>query len=116
MSALPKVFPDGAVAASENSTATQDVWVEYDETNDAVSVSPESVSKGTKVCFKTSKGTLKVVFLSPTGKETDTLTDTDECYLTVGGSYHFKCFFTGLDGKTDSPKNGGVIIVAPTRP
>lgn len=104
MAAVPKMFP------------AQDVWVEYDDASDTVTVTPDSVSKETKVCFKNSKGKLKIVFLSPTGKETDTLTDTEECILTVGGSYHFKCFFTGPNGETDSPKNGGVIVVSPLRP
>ena len=114
MSALPQLIPDGANASSA-SARVQDIMVEYDETNEAVSVTPDAVKKGTSVRFKCSKGSLKIVFLSPTGKETETLTDSDVCKLTIGGAYHFKCYFT-LPNGTESPENGGVLDVLPHRP
>ena len=115
MSALPQLTPDGSDLAPARSTNVQDIFVEYDETNDGVTVTPDNVKKGSSARFKCSKGPLKITFLSPTGKEMETLTESDICALTVGGTYHFKCSFTTADG-TESPTNGGVIDVLPRRP
>jgi hypothetical protein len=117
MSALPKVFPNGPAPAPGGSPDVKDIMVKYDYTKKTVSVKPDTVDKGTSACFKNPDGKLTIVFLSPTGKETDTVTDTDVCELKVGGSYHFKCFFTDSDGHVQAgPDDGGVIIVSPTRP
>lgn len=95
----------------------QEIHVEYNGSN-SVTVTPTSVSKGTTARFKDPKGgKLRIVFLSPTGKATDHVLDSELCTLTVGGMYHFKCFFTGADGvERESPTNGGVIEVSPVRP
>jgi hypothetical protein len=99
-------------------TPAKEISVDYNETSYAVTVSPEKIDKDTCVRFKNPKGgKLRIVFLSPTGKETDTVTDSDTCTLTVGGFYHFKCFFTPPGSNNEiSPKTGGVIDVIPHRP
>ena len=94
-----------------------EISVEYNEATDSVTVTPTTVKKNSCVRFKNPKGKLRIVFLSPTGKETDEVLDSDTCMLTVGGTYHFKCFFTAYGAKTEiSPKTGGVIDVIPPRP
>src|SRR5262245_18013118 len=114
MSALPKPVPDGATPLRDAGNV-KEIAVEYDDTTETVSVTPDSVSKGTSVRFKNSKGKLTITFLSPTGKEFETFTDGDTCQMIIGGTYHFKCSFTGPDG-TESPTSGGVIDVMPRRP
>ena len=117
MSALPQVTPKGPVAVPAGSQDVQEIKVAYDYAKQTVSVSPDTVNKGSSARFSNPDGKLTIVFLSPTGKETDIVTDADLCQLTVGGSYHFKCSFTDSDGNVhQAPGDGGVIIVQPTRP
>src|SRR5437762_2313111 len=72
-----------------------DIWVEYDATEDSVHVTPGEVHKDSAVRFRDpTGGKLRIIFLSPTGDETTTVSDSQLCTLRVGGSYHFKCFFT----------------------
>ena len=95
-----------------------EVWVEYDEINDGVTVNPTQLHKDTVVRFKNPKGhKVRIEFLSPAGDDCDIVTDAQDYKLTVGGTYHFKCFFTppGEQGEI-SPTNGGVIDVMPQRP
>lgn len=95
----------------------QVVRVEYDETNDSVTVTPQAIEKGTTVRFKNPSGGLRIAFLSPSGEEMEPLSDTELFKLAIGGTYHFRCFFTpvGKNGEI-SPENGGVIDVLPLRP
>jgi hypothetical protein len=112
MAAIPQVTPDG------NYVASTEISVTYNESTEGVTVSPTWVNKNTTVRFKNPKGgKLRIVFLSPTGKDCETVLDSELCKLTVGGTYHFKCFFT-LPGTNNEigPKSGGVIDVTPTRP
>jgi hypothetical protein len=109
--------------ASNNGSArtsvadVQEISVRYDEATDAVTVTPEKVSKGTTARFKNPEGGLRIVFLSASGKEMESVSDSELCKLTIGGTYHFKCFFTfaGANGEI-SPESGGVIDVVPQRP
>jgi hypothetical protein len=107
MAAIPQVSVD-----------VHDIDIDYNESTGAVTVTPTWVDKNTTVRFKNPKGgKLRIVFLSPTGKETDTVLDSELCTLSVGGTYHFKCFFTPSGAKNEiSPKSGGVIDVVPQRP
>jgi hypothetical protein len=95
-----------------------EIMVDYDEAVGWVNVTPSSVTKGTTVCFRNPKGgKLRIAFLSPTGDESTTATDSEVLTLTVGGTFHFKCYFT-LSGATieTSPTSIGVIDVFPHRP
>ena len=94
-----------------------DVWVEYDEENDGVNVTPTAVHKDTVVRFRNSKGHKLIEFLSPAGDDCDMVMDSKIYALRIGGTYHFKCFFIHPEtGYEISPKNGGVIDVEPQRP
>jgi len=117
MAALTQVEPKDPATVPADLPDVQDILVDYDPETKAVSVTPDTVGKRTFVRFKYPDGKLTIVFLSPTGNETETLTDTDIRQLTVGGSYHFKCFFTESDGSVyEGSGDGGVIIVSPTKP
>jgi hypothetical protein len=96
----------------------QEVLVEYNENNDTVTVTPTEVNKGATVRFKSPKGVkLRIEFLLPNSKETDSVSDSEEYTLSEGGTYHFKCFFTPLGATSEvCPKIGGVIDVLPRRP
>jgi hypothetical protein len=94
------------------------IWVAYDKANDGVTVNPGQVDKGTTVQFlDPDKGKLRIAFLSPTGRESDTVLDSHVAMMVIGGVYHFKCFFTPVGATHEiSPTNGGVIVVSPERP
>jgi hypothetical protein len=104
--------------ASTSGPHVQEVCVSYDETNDGVTVTPDIVDKGTTVRFTDRNGgKLRIVFLSPTGKESDSVLDSQLCTMVIGGIYHFKCFFTPVGATHEvSPQNGGEIVVSPNRP
>jgi hypothetical protein len=116
MSAIPKTLPNGAGAISV--TDTQEIYVAYDQANNGVTVTPDSVVKNTRIRFvDPNGGQLRVVFLAPDGKEVEVVPHMAWCTMSVGGTYHFKCYFTpvGYDHEI-SPTNGGVIDVMPRRP
>jgi hypothetical protein len=119
MATITQVTSNGAPKASGSSTI-KDIWVSYDEANDGVILDPDplAVNKDTTARFRDPNGgKLRIVFLSPTGKETDEVLDSETYTLTVGGTYHFKCFFIAPGSTTEkNPKNGGVIDVIPQRP
>lgn len=96
----------------------QDIWVAYDQVNNGVTVNPGQVPKGTTVQFlDPNKGKLRIVFLSPSGNDSDTVLDSQAAMMAIGGIYHFKCFFTPVGATQEiNPKNGGIIIVSPTQP
>ena len=110
-------MPGDAFPSSPNLADVQEISVGYDEINDSVIVTPEAVRKGTTVRFKDPKGSkLRIVFLSPNGKEVETVSDSESYTLTTGGTYHFRCFFTrGANGEVCS-QSGAVIDVLPRRP
>lgn len=110
--------PNPAIAAPTKITNVSEILVGYNEADGSVSVNPSSVGKDSMVRFKDPNGgKLRIVFLSPTGKESDTVLDSELCTLSVGGTYHFRCFFTPVGASHEiSPKQGGVIDVIPQRP
>lgn len=94
----------------------KDIWIDYADNPAYVYVG--AVEKGTTVRFRDSGGgKLKVVFLSPTGAETNAVLDSESCNLMVGGFYHFNCYFTPEGTQEEiSPKTQWVIDVVPHRP
>ena len=120
MATTIEITPNGPVAvpAPMDPTTVQDIWVAYDAATDGVTVTPDQVPKGTAVRFlDPAKGKLRIVFLSPSGLETEPVLDSHLCLMVVGGTYHFKCFFTPVGATSEiSPKYGGVIDVVPQRP
>jgi len=108
----------GTAGFASRGPKVQDIWVAFDEANDGVTVKPDQVAKGATVQFRDpNKGKIRIVFLSPTGNESDTVLDSHVAMMVIGGVYHFKCFFTPVGATHEiSPKNGGVIIVSPERP
>ncbi|HKD79444.1 MAG TPA: hypothetical protein VKH81_07095 [Candidatus Angelobacter sp.] len=85
-----------------------------------VTVSQDEVYKDLDmpVIFENPNGELvKIVFLSPEGKETDEVKAGKECTLTVGGFYHYNCYFIPA-GETEPIKatTGGTLDVLPHRP
>jgi hypothetical protein len=118
MATIPQGSPAHPIAASANSAGVQDISVDYDEINESVIVTPQVIKKGTVVRFKDPKGgKLKIVFLSPSGKEIETVLDSQSFTPIIGGTYHFKCYFTAPGKKRAvSPTSGGVIDVIPQRP
>jgi hypothetical protein len=113
--ALSITIPNGRTSA--RSAADQDIILDYDPTTYEVTVTPEDLKKDETICFKGKNGTtVRVVFLSPFGDEILVMTDSETRTLTVGGFYHFKCFFTPPGGKEIQATTGGVIDVQPHRP
>ena len=106
------------ITVHDDAGDVQQISVEYDEVTDKVIVTPSAVHKDTIVRFKNPKGgKVRIVFLCPDGKETESVSDSELYTLTIGGTYHFKCFFTPYGAKDeDSPRSGGVIDVLPRRP
>jgi hypothetical protein len=101
---------------SNNPTPVVPIMLEYDPTTYAVTVTPSIVAKGATICFQCSKAKVRVVFLSPFGDDGPELKDSEPRTFTVGGIYHFRCFFQ-VDGypEIESP-TGGVADVQPYRP
>lgn len=107
----PAVFPSEV-------PKVQDIWVAHDQANDVVTVTPGQVARGTTVRFlDPNKGKLRIVFLSPTGKGCDPVSNGQLCTMVIDGTYQFKCFFTPVGAtKEVSPNYGGVIVVSPGLP
>ncbi|HEV3041249.1 MAG TPA: hypothetical protein VHA33_26010 [Candidatus Angelobacter sp.] len=103
-----------------NIEEVQEISVEYDEATDSVKVTPQEIEKGehgAKVCFKNPQGAkLRIQFLLPNGEETRFIADSETYLLSVGGTFHFKCFFTFPGARNEVPKYGGVIDILPRRP
>lgn len=96
--------------------ADQDVILDYDTTY-GVSVTPGQVKKDETICFKGTNGTtVRVIFLSPFGDEISEMVDSQTRMLSVGGFYHFKCFFTPPGGTESQAQTGGILDVQPHRP
>ena len=120
--ALSMPTPNGRISATSrsnipNSSTFQPITLDYDPTTYGVTLDPVEVPKNTMICFKAKSGTVRVVFLSPFGDEIITLLDSQTIQATVGGCYHFKCFFTPAGGGPEiESTTGGVIDVQPHRP
>jgi hypothetical protein len=93
-----------------------EIMLDYDLATGAVTVTPDTVEKGTTICFKGREGRVRVVFVSPFGDNTVEMLDSQNRTLTVGGIYHFRCFFIEPDGKEIEGLTGGILDVQPYRP
>lgn len=117
LSSVPEPAPDDAVTGFQGFANVNEILVEYDPITDRMTVNPGQVAKGATVRFRDPKGNkLKIVFLSPEGNESDTVSDSDSCTMLVGGVYHFQCFFTPPGAYEFAAMSGGVLEVYPTRP
>jgi hypothetical protein len=113
--ALSMTIPNGRT--SMLSAADKDIFLDYDLKTYAVKVRPEKVKKNETICFKGKHGNrVRVVFVSPFGDEILQMVDSETRKLTVGGIYHFKCFFTPPGGTEIKAKTGGILDVQPHRP
>lgn len=88
------------------------------EEMDMVKVDPPQVNreKDMPILFKDRNGgKVRIVFLSPEGKETNhEVKDSEPCTLTDGGLYHFHCYFTRAGSNSEDPNpSGGVLDVVP---
>lgn len=103
-----------------NGTSPSDVTeieLDYDPTTYAVSVTPSTIQKGSTICFTNPKGKVRVVFISPFNDDGPEMLDSAQRKLTVGGIYHFRCFFKASDySKEIQSPTGGILDVQPHRP
>jgi hypothetical protein len=120
--ALAMTVPNGRALTLSNANqeinADREIILDYDPEY-GVKVKPKRVYKNkTKtICFKGKNGTkVRVIFVSPFGDELLEMADSETRKLTVGGIYHFKCFFTPVRGKEIASKTGGILDVQPHRP
>jgi hypothetical protein len=111
------VSPTQIVGSRFGPSDVKEIVLDYDLATGAVTVTPDTVEKGTTICFKGREGKVKVraVFLSPFGDDTVEMHDSQNRTLTVGGIYHFRCFFTEPGGK-EIALTGGILDVPPNRP
>ncbi len=113
--ALSMTVPNGKALTLSN--ADQEIILDYDPETYGVKVTPGEVGRGETICFKGKNGTkVRVIFVSPFGDELPEMADSETRRLTVGGIYHFKCFFTPVGGKEIASKTGGILDVQPHRP
>jgi len=114
----PARATNGGSSGEVESSKFQDIHLRYDEATWSVSVSPDTVHKGTTVRFvNPDGGKVRIVFVSPRGNEIDAVNDSESCMLAIGGSYHFKCFFLPEGATREiTAATGGVIDVMPQRP
>ena len=96
----------------------KEIVLDYDLETRAVTVTPDTVDKGTTICFKSREGKVKVrvVFVSPFNDNTVEMFDSQNRTVTVGGIYHFRCFFIEPGGREIEGLTGGILDVPPHRP
>jgi plastocyanin len=116
--AEPASATNGESSAEVENSRFQDIHLRYNEATWGVTVTPDTVHKGTTVRFvNPDGGKVRVVFLSPRGNEVDAVKDSESCLLAIGGSYHFKCFFLPEGATREiAAATGGFIDVIPHRP
>lgn len=128
MSTLTQAPPNGVVTTAQPKKA---IHVTYTKTIDktvnppqetyTVSVDPPEIDRFKEMPVQFDNfpdgGTVRIVFLSPTGEETDVVHDSQPVKLTTGGFYHFNCYFTPK-GETEELDliSGGALDVIPHRP
>jgi hypothetical protein len=94
-----------------------EIVLDYNPTNYAVTVTPDTVKKGATVCFTCPKGKVRVVFVSPFGDNGVEMLDSVPRKLTQGGVYHFLCFFKANEYAQEiASPTGGILDVQPNRP
>jgi hypothetical protein len=115
----PTLVVNGSGSGSSDVT---EIVLDYDPETEVVTPTPGSVEEGTiikkdtTICFKGREGKVRVVFLSPFNDNTVEMIDSEERKLTVGGVYHFRCFFIEPGGREIEGRNGGILDVQPNRP
>jgi hypothetical protein len=102
--------------SGSGSSDVTEIVLDYDPETGVVTVTPSTVEKGTTICFKGRDGKVRVVFVSPFNDNTVEMLDSDERTLTVGGVYHFRCFFIEPGGREIEGRTGGILDVQPNRP
>jgi len=101
--------------SGSRSSGVQEITLIYDSYY-KVSVAPKEVNKDDTICFTSPQGRVRVVFVSPFNDNTVEMLDSEERKVTVGGCYHFLCFFTEAgEGETEA-RTGGILDVQPHRP
>jgi hypothetical protein len=130
MSTTTQVLTNGTGAPPANGTPPTTISVTYKETSDmtvtppqkkyTVAVKPDQVNKDLEMPVRfvnPDGGKVRIVFLSPMGKETDEVQDSQLCNLTVGGFFHFNCYFTPPGATKEFPATtGGTLDVIPHKP
>lgn len=112
---LSMSVPNGR--ASTMSHTFREIVLDYNPKTYALTVTPEKVKRHETICFKGTNDTkVRIVFISPFGDELLEMVDSEKRTLSVGGVYHFKCFFTPKGGKEMQSKQGGILDVQPHRP
>lgn len=108
--------------SSSGSSDVTEIVLDYDLETRAVTATPGTVEKGTiiekgtTICFKGREGKVRVVFVSPFNDNTIEMLDSQNRTLTVGGIFHFRCFFTEPGGREIEGRTGGILDVQPNRP
>jgi hypothetical protein len=102
----------------ETSLATidQEIILDYDPKTYAVMVNISQVNKGETIWFRGARGKVRVVLVSPFGDSTIEVADSEPRTLTVGGFYHFQCYFTPYGGTEIAGQTGAILDVQPHRP
>jgi|SRR6185437_14590132 hypothetical protein len=93
----------------------QEIVLDYDS-NKIVTATPEKVDKGSTIYFTSPRGKVRVVFVSPFDDNTIEVLDSQIRTATVGGVYHFRCFFTEPGEGESEGRTGGILDVQPNRP
>lgn len=108
----PTLVVNGSGTGSSDVT---EIVLDYDSDLN-VTVTPDTVENGATICFKAREAKVRVVFVSPFNDDTVEMLDSEERKLTVGGVYHFRCFFTEPGGREIEGRTGGILDVQPNRP
>ena len=97
-------------------SSIQKIVLDYDPITHIVTATPEKVDKDTTIYFTSPRGKVRVVFVSPFDDNTIEVLDSQVRTATVGGIYHFRCFFTEPGERESEGRTGGILDVQPNRP
>lgn len=98
-----------SAVAREILAPTHNITLWWDKDGKLTMDMPKTVNVGDSVRFSSPQGTVNVVFLSPFGDPTVSLTENNVAKLEKGGIYHFQC---SLNGNPPADE-GGVIDIMP---
>ena len=110
------VSPILAVNGSGSGSSNVKVIVLDYDLNYKVLVAGNPVYAGDTICFKTPRGTVRVVFVSPFNANVVQMLDSEECKLILGGAFPFLCFFTEPGEGESEARTGGILDIQPHRP
>ena len=97
-------------------SSIQEIILDYDPQTGKVTATPEKVDKDSTIYFTSPRGKVRVVFVSPFDDNTVEMLDSEMRTPTVGGVYHFRCFFTEPGERESEGHTGGILDVQPNRP